>query len=143
MKNLSVKNKNRIKGIKPILIISAIFASLTLFILREYSPMTMLRPSNVYGHDALVNPFGKITNEFYGVLIQIIVQIALAIISLISIILIIYTVSYVMSAIIALIAIGVKVISKVKYSSFDEVLVERAQPATGDCACLLTCKNLN
>ena len=35
-------------------------------------------------------------------------------------------------------------VKKIKEAkNFDEVLVERAQPATGDCACLLTCKNLN
>ena len=142
MKNLSVKNKNRIKGIKPILIISAIFAYIALYFLKEYSVISMLRPSNLYSQDALVNPFGKITNEFFTVLMQISVQIALTIINFITIIFLLYFVSYVMKALISLIAIGVKELSEVKYTTSKSVYVGVAQPVS-DCACLLTCKNLN
>ena len=142
MKNFSVKYKNRIEGIKPILILSAVFASLTLFLLREFSPVSMIRPSSVYGRDAFVNPFGKLSNDLNAVLLQIIVHIALTIIGLISILLFVYAICYVMRKIIALISDGFNVIAKVKYSSFDEVLINSAQP-TFDCASLLTCKNLN
>ena len=142
MKKVSVKTKNRINGIKPILIISAIFASVAFLLLKEYSVISMFRPSNAYGHDAIVNPFGKLANGVFNLLFQIIVQLALTLISLTTIILLIYAVSHVMSAIIALIAIGVRAISNVKYSCFDELLLEDGQP-TFDRTTLLTCKNLN
>lgn len=142
MKNVSVKYKNRIKGIKPILILSAVFASLTFFVLREFSPASMLRSSSLYGRDVLVNPFDKLSNDLSAVLFQIIVHIALTIISLISILLFVYALCYVMRKIIALISGGFNVISKVKYSSCDEGLVELLQP-TFDCIRLLSCKNLN
>ena len=142
MKNVSVKTQNRIKGIKPILIISAIFASIAFYLLKEYSIVSMMRPSNIYGHDAIVNPFGKITNEFFTVLIQISVQIALSVINYITIVFFLYVVSYVMKAIVSLIAIGVKELSEVKYTSAVKFLVGNVQPVT-DCASLLTCKNLN
>ena len=142
MKNVSVKTQNRIKGIKPILIISAIVASIAFYLLKEYSIVSMMRPSNIYGHDAIVNPFGKITNEFFTVLIQISVQIALSVINYITIVFFLYVVSYVMKAIVSLIAIGVKELSEVKYTSAVKFLVGNVQPVT-DCASLLTCKNLN